>query len=215
MNVLSVDKSFCINIRKRQDKYLKARKELNNIQPSVEFFHIDRDDKDPQRGCFSSHQALARLGIQNSWTRILIFEDDVQFYRPVTSRIVRKINKFIQAAEFDILYLGLMLDRIWLSKYPGFVHCQGFCTHAYILSGSGMEKLAGVRYENEKMGVDTWYQKQLKGYCLFPMVARQRSHNVGESDISNLSCTDAFWIKNYRYQYRSIFSNLHRSLGFK
>ncbi len=215
MNKFLVDKSFCINIRERKDRYLTVREELSCIEPSVEFFHVDRDNENPQRGCFSSHQTLVRQGIKNNWQNILIFEDDVQLYRPVTDRIVRKVNRFIQVAEYDILFLGLILGKIWLSKHLGFTRCRGVCTHAYILSRSGMEKLAAAQYEHENMGIDKWYKKQLKGYSLFPMIARQRSHGVGESDISDTSCSDAFWIKNYRRQYWSVLSNLHRSLGLK
>ena len=215
VNEFLVDKSFCVNIKERQDKHLKAKEELCNVKPSVEFFHVDRDNEDPQRGCFSSHQMLARAGIENGWKNILIFEDDIQFYKPLTDSIVKKVNKFIRVAEFDILFLGLSLGRIWLSKYPGFTRCRGSCTHAYILSQQGMEKLARVEYAREHIGIDTWYKKQLKGYSLFPMIARQRSHEEGESDISEASCSDEFWDKNYRRQYWSILANLHRSLGLK
>lgn len=208
-----VDKSFCINIKEREDKCLKAREELEDIQPPVEFFYVDRDNNDPQRGCFSSHQALARMGVEHGWKNILIFEDDIQLYQPVTGKVVRKVNKFLQTAEFDILFLGLSLGRIWLSKYRGFTHCRGICAHAYILSAEGMKKITEISYSG--IGIDTVYKHQLKGYSLFPMIARQRSHQVGESDISNASCSDDFWEKNYRRQYWSVLRNLHRSLGLK
>ena len=37
---------------------------------------VDKDEEDPQRGCFNSHKKCAKLALARNYNRVLVLEDD-------------------------------------------------------------------------------------------------------------------------------------------
>ncbi|ELQ00586.1 hypothetical protein A979_12045 [Pseudomonas syringae BRIP34876] len=75
-----VDRAFCISLSERDDRrklFLETVGSL--ISNPIDFFITERCD-DPVRGCYESHQAIARQVLDQGWERVLVFEDDVQPY---------------------------------------------------------------------------------------------------------------------------------------
>jgi glycosyl transferase family 25 len=65
-----------INLREREDRRRAVLEESRDSGLEIEFFIVDKDEENPQRGCYSSHQACAKLALERNYKRTLILEDD-------------------------------------------------------------------------------------------------------------------------------------------
>ncbi|KPY05148.1 hypothetical protein NLO74_21405 [Pseudomonas tremae] len=88
-----VAKAFCISLTEREDRrklFLETVGPL--ISNPIDFFITERCD-DPVRGCYESHQAIARRMLDQDWERVLVFEDDAQPYVIYTYLVIGDILK--------------------------------------------------------------------------------------------------------------------------
>jgi GR25 family glycosyltransferase involved in LPS biosynthesis len=115
-----VDKIYCINLKRRPDRWEKIKKEFKSNNLFVERFdavdgmelddneiilnHNDLKLKNGAQGALKSHRSILKDAIDNNYERICIFEDDISFCKDF-------INRFKYYAKFtpdnwDIMYLG-------------------------------------------------------------------------------------------------------------
>ncbi|MCX4026260.1 glycosyltransferase family 25 protein [Endozoicomonas sp. SM1973] len=213
--LFAVDKAFCISIKERTDRQKIAKENLAKLETSLEFWLVDKDVENPERGCYNSHRDIAKYALENNYERVLIFEDDVMFHRIPSARELKRFNQFLKSNRGDIFYLGALLGRMWLTPKLGIARCSAFCTHSYILNKSGMEKLVDTPYDGT--AVDLVYKRKLDSYLAFPMLTSQLPYDVASSDISthrndNVVFTDDSWEVNKRYQYWSALKNFKYTL---
>lgn len=210
-----VDKAFCISIHDRIDRQNQARINLQAISDTTEFWLVQKDKENPERGCYNSHRDIALYGIENNLERIMIFEDDVLFHRSPREWEIDRFNKHLASGQGDIFYLGALLGNIWLTRHFGIVGCEVFCTHSYVINRNGMKKLADAPYSG--LPIDVLYRNHFESYMAFPMITSQASCNTSHSDISSTrnsqtDFSDDVWKRNRRSQYLSIFRNIHRTI---
>jgi len=114
------DAGYIINLKKRNDRYVRARKNLRMAKISgVKRFDAVFID-DPvynNRGCTQSHIEIAKKQIKNNWEYVLYLEDDIvldYFYdlsidesqidkNLVAKNIIRDLNEY----KPDVLWLGV------------------------------------------------------------------------------------------------------------
>jgi len=114
------DAGYIINLKKRNDRYVRARKNLRMAKISgVKRFDAVFID-DPvynNRGCTQSHIEIAKKQIKNNWEYVLYLEDDIvldYFYdlsidesqidkNLVSKNIIRDLNEY----KPDVLWLGV------------------------------------------------------------------------------------------------------------
>lgn len=205
-----VDRVFCISLRERKDRRALFEPTVTaRIANPIEFYIAERCS-DPVRGCYESHQALAKRALAHHWQRILIFEDDAKPYRLCT-RQVRWVNRFIRAKHFQTLHLGYSMGRIWLTWFPFIARGRVVALHAYILSREGCRLLAQTPYDGTP--VDVFFKRQLKQHCVFPMLFRQHGAAVTGSDIESMGLNeDEWWERNWRKHRRSAWKSIWRTI---
>jgi glycosyl transferase family 25 len=177
---LHVDAVLCINLREREDRRVAILKNFQDSGLKIEFFLVDKDKEDPQRGCYNSHRACAKLALERNYDRILILEDDA-FIDPFSQGIVQRINNFLERTNPDLFYLGVLLGKIWLTWHRNIARCRGQGAHAYIISRPGCEKILSWDDYCGK-GIDSVFSKRFKAYCVFPMMCYQ---DTSTSDIAS------------------------------
>jgi len=214
---LQVDAVLCISLKERRDRRRMVADEFKKSGLQIEFVLVDKDVEDSQRGCFMSHQQCARLIIERGYRNALILEDDATLLTWKASRIQR-LNRFLQTVEPELLHLGVILGKMWLTWHPGIARCRAAGAHAYIISRAASEKLLNYRFNG--LGIDTLYRREFKQYCAFPMLSQQQPHHIAGSDIEatrrrvvlaekgqHRLDVDLTWNLNRRKQYRQILIN--------
>ena len=207
LGTLQVDGVFCISLEEREDRRTLLRKEFADAGLNIEFYLAKRDTN-PERGCFTSHQACAALALDRGYKNVLILEDDATLVG-VKSSAVRRINHFLRSRQPDIFFLGVTLGKLWLTWNWNVARCRAKGTHAYIMSASACRKL--LLYKYAEQAIDRLYAKHFKAYCAFPMICQQQPEEINPSDISSGS-TMQFWKNNWKRQYREIFRNAGKTL---
>ena len=211
MEKLHVDDTVCISLQHRADRRCVLEKtEWNKLGFTPRYFMPEKDEEDPQRGCFTSHKTVVSSALENSMQNLLVLEDDVFFEFSFDVKLIKKINFFINNYEFDVLFLGQIVRRMW-PVWPscGVVGARGAGTQGYIISQQGMNKLVEMEYRNK--GIDSEYkQDHFDTYCICPMIASQRPQNTGDSDLTDYVVGRDYWLKNKRKQYWSLLSQSYK-----
>ena len=187
----------------------------------IEFVLVDKDEEDAQRGCFESHQRCARIVIERNYKNALVLEDDatLEAFPPKT---ISRLNRFLRTRHPELLHLGVILGKLWLTWTPGIARCRAAGAHAYIISRAASEKLLHYRFEG--IGIDTLYRRQFKQYCAFPMLSSQQPRHIAGSDIESAREKITLeengvsregpgmnWHANRRKQYRLAVANLWKT----
>lgn len=205
-----VDAVYCISVESRQDRRELFQRTIGCLLQNPIAFHIVEKNADPVRGCYESHQALARLALNQGLERILIFEDDVKPYE-LSATPIRWINRFIRTRPFEALHLGYSMGRTWLTWFPFIARGRVVALHAYVLSREGCKVLAESQFDGTP--VDRFFRNNIKQHCAFPMLFRQHAASETGSDISGLANNeDAWWEQNWARHKRSPLKNFWRTL---
>ncbi|NMZ66737.1 glycosyltransferase family 25 protein [Pseudomonas oryzihabitans] len=209
---LNVDGCLCINLENRTDRKELINKEFLESEINIEFVKAIAD-QNPERGCYESHRLCAQIAIERNYRRVLILEDDATL-RSVRSYQISAINSTLKNKNPQILYLGIILGKLWLTWQPGIARCRGQGAHAYILSRDACETLLNTPFQNK--AIDNFYSKNLRGYCALPMLCEQQGGGIVPSDInpSNYK-TEAeknFWKKNRRKQYIEALKHIDKTI---
>lgn len=207
---LDVDRAFCISLSAREDRRaLFGRTVATRIANQIEFLLVECCS-DPIRGCYESHQALAKRVLAENWQRILIFEDDAQPYDICPTQI-RWINLFLRTRRFHALHLGYTVGQVWLTWFPFIARGRVVALHAYIISREACQILAETPYCGKP--VDVLFKQRLKQHCVFPMLYRQYAAAVTGSDIQEIPMNeDGWWERNWKKHWRSMWRNMWRTV---
>lgn len=93
-----------------------------------------------QIGCLFSHLKLYKHIILNNIQVCTIFEDDVHFHPEWNKLAPYYYNN--TPKNYDILFIGNQLDdKRYTNNIPIVNHLSTFCTHAYIITIEGAQKL--------------------------------------------------------------------------
>jgi hypothetical protein len=206
----AVDDVYCISLKDRSDRRELFRQSVQSLIKNPVTFHVVEKHHDPVRGCYESHQALARLALERGLARVLIFEDDVAPYE-LKAAPVRWINRFILTRRFQALHLGYSMGRTWLTWFPFIARGRVVALHAYILSREGCQVLVDTPYSG--MPVDVMFKKRIKQHCAFPMLFRQHGAARTGSDIeTEVNNEDEWWQRNWDKHRVSPVKNFWRTM---
>ena len=214
-NLIHLPNVITISLKENVDRQQSAVNELAKLGLKTTFLLVDRDRGHEERGCFNSHIAAVKQAMQDeNCDYALICEDDVKIL-PFNQRQIKQINQFLKkrSNRFDILYLGLIIGKMWWCGMRHIVGTRGAGAHAYIISRTGMQKL--VQYEYTGIPFDKVLKYDFKCYSVFPIIAEQFPDEVHPSAIDNARNyqdvkDQKFWEKNYQKQKWILWQNLLR-----
>ena len=183
-----VDNIYVINLQRRDDKFTKISKILQNLDIKYEKYDaIDGSDVKIRDewiqclekgslittpgayGCLLSHLQVIKNAKQNNYKNILILEDDVVFHKSFNDQL-QKINCI--PADYSIIYLGtsqLNHANIKFTNLNYYLANESFGTFAYIIKNNIFDVLIEIL---EKREFDIDYslcivQKQYNCYVLW------------------------------------------------
>lgn len=139
------DAIYCITLDSRPDRMAAAREQfaLAGLGERVKFLVVARDEEDPARGIYGSHQRCLSLGLAAGARHILIFEDDV-FFRDCNQERLRQACRFLREADtWDVFFLGCLSNGSRPTGQDAVVRVRYRClAHAYALNRPFAERIA-------------------------------------------------------------------------
>ncbi|MCL2459115.1 MAG: hypothetical protein FWF31_09810 [Desulfobulbus sp.] len=139
------DAIYCITLDSRPDRKEAARTQfaLAGLAGRVEFLVVTRDEENPERGIYGSHQRCLSLSLAAGARHILIFEDDV-FFRGCNHERLMAAGRFLrETTTWDAFFLGCLTSGSRPTGLDGVVRVRYRCLcHAYALNRPFAERLA-------------------------------------------------------------------------
>jgi len=200
------DKTFCINLERRSDRWEECVVEFNkyNLSNINRFIAVDGKQLPQVTSGFVTPSRLALVltnikileeSISNNYNTILILEDDVEF----NDQVLNMDEYFkVLPKDWDMLYFGGNHNTHMGINPPSIINekvCKlhnTYSTHCVAINGKAITKVYD-RIKKCDNALDVIYvdlQKSLNVYSFYPMIATQR---VSFSDIEN-KVTDYKWL---------------------
>lgn len=212
--MINADRIVTISLEENHARRASTEAELAKLSLHTDFHLAQRDRGHEERGCFNSHLAVCKEALQAGCQSLIVFEDDVRILA-FTGRQITAVNQFIRENSFEVLYLGLIISKMWFCWRKAIVRAKGSGAHAYVLSRQGMEKLAA--YEYRGIPIDKVFKHDFTCHSVYPIIAEQHAESTLSSDISPWRNTVGrknhdFWSNNFRRQKWLPWKNLHKTL---
>ena len=139
------DAIYCITLDSRPDRMAAAKEQfaLVGLEGRVEFLVMARDEEEPARGIYESHQRGLSLGLAAGGRHILMFEDDV-FFRGYNQEQLHEACRFLQENDtWDAFFLGCLISGNQATGQDAVVRIRYRClAHAYALNRPFAERIA-------------------------------------------------------------------------
>ena len=128
-------------------------------KPDHSLHFYQREIRKGEIGCALSHVNIWKKVVEEGLDEVLILEDDAGFdrhFKYLFDRAIKFCRDMGAQQEWDMLYLGrnaMTPDPVQIVNYlslPGF----SYCTHGYMVTRRGAEKLLSVQYEQDLIPVD-------------------------------------------------------------
>lgn len=200
------DKTFCINLDRRFDRWSECISEFNKYKLTDihRFKAVDGKDLPQTTSGFMTPSRLALVltniqileeAIENNYNSILILEDDVEFEKQVEN-MNDHFNMLPE--DWDMLYFGGNHNTHMGMKPPVIVNekvCKlhnTFSTHCVAINKKSYQLILDriKKYDNALDVIYVDLQNKLNVYSFYPVIATQR---VSFSDIEN-KMTDYKWL---------------------
>jgi GR25 family glycosyltransferase involved in LPS biosynthesis len=192
------DKIYCINLEERVDRWMSAKKEMDEmgIQNVKRFSAIK--NKIGHLGCRDSHIEIIKDAKNNGYKRILILEDDFIFINKDKDQINDILNQ-LNNVDWELFYFGAtvhLYDGKLVKVDKNLVQTNfAYTTHSYAVNSSIYDFII----DNAKNYdiIDIFYNdhivKNNKTYISNPMICLQReSYSNVENKFSNYE-----WMVDY------------------
>lgn len=170
-----IDRIYCISLEGRTDRQASARNQFAGVGLDGKVtFHIARPHPtNCEQGIFESHQACLKMGLDAGARYILVFEDDVVFWRFNGSRLPSGIEYFLNTNDGDILFLGCLVNGSHATGIPGLRRIQYRClAHAYLIRPSLAREV--VNSPRNRIPYDIWLRNRIENpFALYPAIAFQ------------------------------------------
>jgi len=197
------DKIYCINLDRREDRWIECENEFRKQNIKVERFsgvdgnpnNIISSLSDGAIGCTLSHLKAVGLSYLQGLKNVLILEDDVEFIENLNSNFNEYINQVPK--DWGLLYFGGNHNNESLNKITENVSLvtNTYTTHAYAINSKLFIDLitifAGINSTYDACDVLlTSIQKKYKNSYVFqPHLAWQRN---SYSDVLNVEADYSF-----------------------
>jgi hypothetical protein len=135
---MSVDQIYVVSLHSCQPRREKLKKFIP--ESGVTWWLVKRD-KNPKKGCFTSHRDIFKDAKQKDYKNIIILEDDA---RPRVSweNVENRIKKFLRnpPKNWKFLMLGYYPVRLLPTKLKGILAVKcAYTTHAYLVNVSNVK----------------------------------------------------------------------------
>lgn len=172
------DAIYLINLDSRPDRLNQAMNELRKqlIKKVIRIPGIVHQN--PATGCHLSHAECYLDAINSGYDRILIMEDDIEFFPNAYQNLEMALIEL--PADWDMFYLGANLDNYKAYEISEHV-CKltgAYATHAYAVKRPLFQELFEINSNMSIAHNDVYYAENIHPnyncYMAMPLIAGQR-----------------------------------------
>lgn len=179
LNPLSYfDQVYYINLDNRVDRNIEFVEEIKEVDLGFALRVSGIIHENPATGCHLSHAKIFDDAIESGYDRILIFEDDVEFFPDAYTNLEKSLNEL--PSDWDMFYLGANLDA-----YPAYEISEhiaklvgAYSTHAYAIRRNLFQTLFDINSDTSIKHNDVYYSQNIHPnyncYLAMPLIAGQR-----------------------------------------
>jgi len=173
---------YCLHARSSVERW-------EDIQESFRRLHLDNDihywdaimdAENGHRGAWMSHRSIAQHALDNNYSRIFIFEDDIKiepFLAAGVDSVMQRVQDFLEGTpSWEVFYLSHNCKALELTRNPEFVRVHSWSTVAFALNRQGIEKLAKTEYDRTTT-VDSILFVNQHAYAIYPMVIEHKPNH--------------------------------------
>ena len=163
------ENTYVISLKDRQDRRKKVTQELKGQKIPFQFFDGIKDEN-PIYGCTASHVGVIKKARDAKLPYVLIFEDDARFVLPFKMPEVPE--------DWDMLFLGSCVNKIYDEYYYNWKKCCCWYAHAYIVRDRLYDRIIEGASKNwDKVLIDEFYCEYLhphiNAYTIYPTMVTQ------------------------------------------
>lgn len=184
------DAIFCINLKRRKDRWEQSLKEFEKlgIKDKVERFDAV-ELKDNVAGCANSHYMCVKEAKKRNLKNVLIFEDDITFVENSLETFKNSINHIPE--DWDMLFLGAnthtplkKINEYWYKLTNAYaLHAYAYNSNIYDYFLNNYKLQENIKKHDDI--IDVWVANNLQTkfnvYVIKPIIALQR---LSYSDLS-------------------------------
>lgn len=172
------DEIYFINLDKRTDRLEKIQREFFSVGISNPIRIPGIEHENHAIGCHMAHAKIFNDALQEGYDRVLIFEDDLEFFPNAYLNMEKAL--YYLPPEWEMLYLGINMDRFKAFEISDHIARieGGFATHAYAVRRSLFRKLYEINADTNTVHNDVTYSEKIhpyhQCYVTLPLIAGQR-----------------------------------------
>lgn len=174
--MLNVDRIYVITLKDAYKRREQMKKWYKNV--NLNFFIIDKM-KNPEKGCFTSHQKVIIDAKKKGYKRILVLEDDAY---PLYNweYISKKSNDAMNMNEWDYIMLGYLPIRAKkINDNIVSIKCA-LDAHAYIVN---IERVKSIPWKGDAIDHKLFCNNENIVYGIHPMLIVQKAEKSQIRDI--------------------------------
>jgi len=150
-----------------------------HLTHDVHWWDTEIDEENGHRGAWNSHKSIAQHALDNNYSRILIFEDDIKiepFLEKGVDGVLSRVTDFLKMTpSWEVFFFAHNCKKLELTPHPEFVRVNSWSTVAYAMNKKGIEKLAySDVFEGGFPTVDSLLFKNRHAYSIYPMVIEHK-----------------------------------------
>lgn len=182
------DNIYYINLDRRTDRLEQCWEEFSKHSISGVERISGVEHSNPAVGCHLSHAKIFADALESGYDRILIFEDDVEFFPNAVHNLQTALREL--PPNWEMFYLGANLDAYPAYEiYPHIARLTGaYATHAYAVRRPLFRKLYAINADEGTHHNDVTYANEIhpqhECYLAMPLIAGQRE---SYSDIQGIT----------------------------
>ena len=175
------DLLFCINLDSRPDRWEESKIEFSKMGVLDRIIRVPGVlHSKPFYCCHLSHAKCLEISLEKVADKILIFEDDVEFFPEAYENLTQAVIEL--PLDWDMFYLGANLD-----KYEAYQESEhiirltgAFSTHAYAVKNTLFNELLKINLDPEVGNNDVCFANIVHPiyncFMTWPLVAGQRKN---------------------------------------
>lgn len=208
-----IEAAYCISMYDQPHRAQRAAAQFHEMGLCrlLTFYHADRDIRAAQNhAIWRSHRDIACEALARGQSRILVFEDDIQF-RIKAEKLAPRIHKAMAVLPNN--WMGLFLGHVPLKAYPvaiGVLRTSSTCAHAYIANRPLLAWLAATPPTSAEVTTIPWLGSAIDSafanlpqmYSISPMAVIQTKLDAPRIDTQlNEHGVKRHWLDIDRWRY--------------
>lgn len=203
---------YVISLTTSQDRQTRFRERFEKAgadSDSFHWFYAVRNNENPEKGCFDSHNQVLKIAKERNVKYALVFEDDAVFIDKIKwKNVIDTINDFLEKdiKNWKYFSLGYLPVRTRKTEYPNIVEILcAHDAHAYLINVQNVPILtySGIMFDEQIFcqGIKALdfnnykYKSNTNVYGAVPMLFKQE---LRDSSIHNYHLSQGNLIDFYR-----------------